>query len=446
MRKRMALGLAGRIIVSILLLLFIVQIFDWMLSDDPPVDQSPEMRIARQVIAATGVIDKTPPAERPALAEALTGVALIASVAPEPVQPKERFDAEVGEDEEDVKALALLNREFGREGYIFGMAEEPLGRWHGVISIALEDGNWAIFRVPVEAFFVDEYEDGWFTRTLFWLLILVLVFWAGKRLARPVRRFADAAERLGKDLNAPPLPETGSRELRRASRAFNGMQKRIQRMVDDRNLMLAAIAHDLRTVLTRLRLRTEFIEEEEQREKAARDIEEMQSMIDVSISFARGEAETETREPCDIALMLKELVSDLGAPAEGSSEETPRLTYEGPDRLSYPCGPTELRRTFRNLLVNALGYGKRAHVTLRKDESGIEIRIEDEGPGIPDAQLEHVFRPFYRVESSRNRETGGTGLGLAIARTVILRHGGEIALANRPEGGLAVTITLPPAG
>lgn len=436
MRKRMVLGLAGRIILAIILLLVLVEIFDWILSDGEPEERaSTEIRLANQMIAATTLFDKTPPDERAELAEALTGIALYVELSNTPAKVTEFYKPEGSSDRD---ALNLLRRTYGEDGFSFGMNKEPLGRWHGALSIALDDGSYVIYRVPAAAFEVDEFEENWLTRGLFWLLILAIVFWAGNRLAKPVRRFASAAERLGKDINAPPLPEKGSRELKRAIRAFNDMQTRIQRMIDDRNLMLAAIAHDLRTVLTRLRLRTEFIEEDTQRDKAAGDIEEMQSMIEASISFAKGESSTEAREPCDLAAMLRDLTSDLGG-AEG------KVSYEGPETLSYPCGPTEMRRTFRNLIVNALSYGGSAHVRAERLPEAVIIRIEDNGPGIPEDKLENVFRPFYRVETSRNRETGGTGLGLAIAKTVILRHGGDILLANRPEGGLAVTIVLPPA-
>jgi signal transduction histidine kinase len=255
-------------------------------------------------------------------------------------------------------------------------------------------------------------------------------------VTRPLRRFAEAADRLGVDVGAPPLPVTGAREIRKASRAFNRMQERLRRFVDDRTLMLAAISHDLRTALTRLKLRAEFIPDEEQRDKAVADLDEMQAMLEATLSFARDDAEREPRTKVDLAALLRSLCDDL-------ADSGQPVRYEGPDRLAVECRPAALKRVFANLIDNAVRYGGEALVSLGGAGDGVEVTIADRGPGIPEEMREQVFAPFFRLETSRSRETGGSGLGLAVARTIVHGHGGDITLEDRPGGGLQVRVSLP---
>lgn len=307
-----------------------------------------------------------------------------------------------------------------------------------LIAVALKDGSLLNFVVSS-----DTTSFRWAARLGLWLVvaaigIVVFSIWTAHRLTRPLRRFAAAADQLGLDVRAPPLPEHGSRELRRATAAFNRMQARIRRLVDDRTMMLAAISHDLRTMLTRLRLRAEFIEDGEQRDKAYGDIDDMQSMLEATLSFARDDTETETRTDLDIAALLQGLSGDL-------TDAGSRIDYEGPDRLVYRGGPVSLKRAFTNLLGNAAKYGGPATVSLERHGGGIEVAIADRGPGIPAEFREKVFQPFFRVEPSRSRETGGVGLGLSVARSIVRRHGGDIVLEDREGGGLVVRVTLPRA-
>ena len=255
-------------------------------------------------------------------------------------------------------------------------------------------------------------------------------------MTRPLRAFAEAADRLGLDTEPPALPEHGSRELRQATRAFNRMTARIRRLVDDRTLLLAAVSHDLRTMLTRLRLRAELIEDPEQREKAAADLDEMNAMLDATLAFARDEAADERPVPVELAAMLRSLVEDLADAGRSTS-------FEGPRHLTVSGRPVALRRLFENLLDNALRYGGEAEATLRRlDEGRVEVLIDDRGPGIPEALRERVFDPFFRVDGSRSRDTGGSGLGLAVVRAIVQRHGGTVRLEDRPGGGLRVRVTL----
>ncbi|MEM7253450.1 MAG: ATP-binding protein [Pseudomonadota bacterium] len=269
------------------------------------------------------------------------------------------------------------------------------------------------------------------------LVIFGLMVWVAHRETKPLRRFAAAADRLGLDVDAPPLEEVGSRELRSAIGAFNRMQSRLQRFLSDRTQMLAAISHDLRTPLTRLRLRAEFIKGEEQQRKAIADIEEMQAMISETLAFARNDALAEERESTNVAEMLDTICRnhiDSGNDA----------AYAGPDEVLYPCQAVSMHRALTNLVDNAVRYGDSADVSLQVGVEQLIICIDDRGPGIQTEQREQVFSPFYRIESSRNRETGGVGLGLSLARDTIRRHGGDIDVEDRhPPPGCRMKVRLP---
>ena len=253
---------------------------------------------------------------------------------------------------------------------------------------------------------------------------------------RPITRLAAAAERLGIDGDVSMLQETGAPEMRAAARAFNAMQLRLRRLIDDRTQMLAAISHDLKTPITRLRLRAEFIEEPGLQEKMLADLAEMEAIVASTLAFARSDARSEGSEAVDLADMLQSL-------AEARADSGALVGYEGPAHLTIKARPVALRRALSNLIDNAIKYGSSAHIALRLDDRQAVVEIDDQGPGIADEQMELVFRPYYRLEGSRSRETGGVGLGLSIARAVIRAEGGEIVLTNRPEGGLRARVTLP---
>lgn len=318
----------------------------------------------------------------------------------------------------------------------FGPDSHERDRHALIIAIGLRDGQWAEFhisgprpRAPRGLGFTV-----WLGITV--IIILVISVWAAHRMTKPLRQFAGAAEALGLDVRAPPLKEQGSREMRRATRAFNEMQGRIRRLVDDRTMMLAAISHDLKTALTRLRLRAEFIDDDEQQAKALADLDEMQSMLEATLSFARDDAAEEALTTLDLASMLQSLCTD-------HADSGHDVTYDGPDRLRLRGRPVALRRVFANLIDNAVRYGGSARVGATDDGNLVSITVADRGPGIPQDRREEVFRPFYRLEGSRNRETGGTGLGLAVARSIVHRHGGEIVLQDNGDSGLLVVVSLP---
>lgn len=268
-----------------------------------------------------------------------------------------------------------------------------------------------------------------------------LTLWAVRRLTRPVRLLADAAERLGRDVNAPPLPEAGPSEVATAAAAFNTMASRIRLFVRDRTDMLAAIGHDLRTPITRLRLRAEFMDDDEQRAKMLADLAEMEKMISATLAFARDEAATEPTAPLDLAALARTVVDEA---VDAAPESMDRIAYDGPGHLTVRARPVALKRALANLVGNALAYGGAARVRLLPPADGqVRLTVEDDGPGIPAEEMERMFQPFQRLEGSRNRETGGTGLGLPIARNILRAHGGDVELVNRPGGGLIATMVLP---
>ncbi len=263
-----------------------------------------------------------------------------------------------------------------------------------------------------------------------------LAVWVSRRVTAPLGRFSAAAERLGAGDDDAALAADGPAEIERTAQAFNRMQERIRRFVDDRTLMLAAISHDLRTSLTRLKLRTEFIDDEEQRRKANADIDEMRTMLAETLAFARDDALAEATTRVDLAGLLRSLCDEI--------RDTGReARFDGPDRFPFACRPVALRRAFGNLIGNAATYGREAAVALAADDREIVVAVADRGPGIPAAMRERAFAPFFRLEGSRSRETGGAGLGLAVARNIVRHHGGDVTLEDRPGGGLTARVALP---
>ncbi|GGF48647.1 hypothetical protein GCM10011611_63800 [Aliidongia dinghuensis] len=258
----------------------------------------------------------------------------------------------------------------------------------------------------------------------------------GRQLAAPMKRFAAAARRFGTDPKAPPLAEAGPAEFRTAIGAFNAMQAQIARFVSDRTEMLAAISHDLRTPLTRMRLRGEFIEDEEQQRRLFQDVDEMQTMIDEVLAFFRDNASEERSTNFDLAELLRTIIDDF-------ADQGLEVPYDGPGHVVYFGRPFALKRAFTNLIDNAVRYATAPSVELHQAAQSLVVSVIDQGCGIPPDQLTKVFAPFYRLEPSRNRSTGGYGLGLSAARTIIRGHGGDLELRNRATGGLAAISTLP---
>ncbi|AQR74081.1 ATP-binding protein [Sphingomonas sp. LM7] len=305
----------------------------------------------------------------------------------------------------------------------------------GGFSAALRqrDGQW--LRVePAEGF------EPWRWFVLLWLIFSALAVapfaWAlAHRFAKPIRAFAAAAERLGRDPRAPQLELEGPSEIAEAAAAFNTMQARLNRYVDDRTTVISAVAHDLRTPLMRLGLRLEDAPDA-LRHACEGDIRDMQGLVSTALAYVRETSETPVRRPLDLRSLAETVVDDLADRGEA-------VTLAPGEPVVLNGNPAAIKAMVTNLVINAVKYAGGADLTLALAEGHAVLDVRDDGPGIPPEDLEHVFEPFFRGERSRNRDTGGVGLGLPSARAVARAHGGDVELRNRAEGGLIATLRLP---
>ncbi len=303
------------------------------------------------------------------------------------------------------------------------------------VGVRQPSGRWLV-AAPVTAFGIDP----WQQRLLLVLAIAALAisplaWWFARRLAAPISALAAGAERLGRDPKAPPLPSGGPPEVRAAVRAFNEMQQRLAQYVEDRTQMTAAIAHDLRTPLTRMRFRIEAAPDD-LREKMAADIDQMDAMIAATLAFVREESRPAQRVRLEIASLVETIFDEAAETgAEATAGPSARVVVDG--------DPLALRRLIANLVENAVKFGGRAHGRVFLDGETAVVEISDDGPGIPPDQIERAFEPFHRLEGSRSRDTGGIGLGLAVARAIARAHGGDISLTNLASRGLCARLRLP---
>lgn len=268
------------------------------------------------------------------------------------------------------------------------------------------------------------------------LLIIFIVWFTINRLTKPLRTLATAANDLGRGAEVQPLPEAGPAEVRAATRSFNEMQERLTRFIADRTRMLAAISHDLRTPITSLRIRAEFVEDDEDRERMIATLDEMRAIVEETLSFTRDASTQEEVRSVDLGGLLESIAND-------HEDMGDHVGVESESRVVLKCRPGSLKRAFRNLIGNAIRYGGAVEVFICLDDDHAEVRIADKGPGIPENRLEDVFEPFVRLEESRSEQTGGIGLGLAITRSIIHAQGGTIRLKNGPEKGLVAIVRLP---
>ena len=304
------------------------------------------------------------------------------------------------------------------------------------VAIGLPDASWVIIHADQRFWGIAPVALG-----LVWLSILVLAtavisLIATRQLVKPIRHFTDAILLFGTHPKAAPMAEAGPAEFRGVITAFNVMQDRIQKLISYRTAMLAAISHDLRTPLTRIRLRGEFIEDPIQQQRLFDDVDELQQMVDGALAFFRGDAQEEAVTPLDLPSLVQTILDDF-------ADQGVALPYRGPARLPLLGRPLALKRAIANVIENAVKYATPPEVGLSTEETQVTITVSDRGPGIAEEALALVFTPFYRLEASRNRATGGVGLGLTAAQSIVREHGGEIILANRPEGGLEARIVLP---
>jgi signal transduction histidine kinase len=321
-------------------------------------------------------------------------------------------------------------------------AGEPSPRFGGGtpreldVAIMLPDGETIAFRTDVPRAGPPLPRRIFLDLALLTLALGAVLFVMARTITRPLTDLARAADAVGRGERGAPLRESGARELREATRAFNAMQERMHRYLDSRTQVLAAMSHDLRTPLTRLKLRAESLDDDELRQRFNADLDEMQRMIVGALSLFRGMNQDEPLQPVAVDEVLATLQREF-------AELGTSIVVAGDKPDTYFARPTALKRCLTNLLANAAKYGMNPAVVIEQDASELTIRVLDEGPGIPPEMLEQVFEPFFRLESSRNRDTGGVGLGLSIARDIAQAHGGSLTLRNRSPRGLEAILRLP---
>ncbi len=425
------------------------------------------MRLAQRIADIARLLDSLPPAERRNVAAVFDGPPLAVSLtAPRISAGKSEsdfqltmFSSMVGYALGDGLVATVARAEgvpirrplppmmgdgappFGMHPHMAGPGARPgIGLGPGgaafVVQVALRDGSLATFHSHLSPQAAAQPARLALSLLALIAVVVVLSLIAVRWLTVPLRTLAQAAERLGTDLRHPPLDERGPEEVRQAARAFNTMQKRLADSIDERTRVFTAMSHDLKTPITRMRLRAEMLDDESARARFEKDLAEMEAMVTQTLDYMRDGSREEAPRPIDVAALLESLQNDY---REAGGE----VRIEGRASSPYVGRPGALRRCLVNLVDNAIRYGRRATVSVEDGPGALTLRVRDEGPGLPPEQLERVFEPFYRAEASRSRETGGTGLGLGIARNIARAHGGELLLRNRPEGGLEATLTLP---
>jgi signal transduction histidine kinase len=346
---------------------------------------------------------------------------------------------ELGLAARNIAAAEAMGREYR---YVRDPVTNALRRIDGPKSNALlltaeiSEGRWvtAVAQFPRQDYSVVLWLL--FQTVLLYGFIVLPVVWFVWRLSRPLRNLRTAVEGFTSAAPAPPVIEEGPNDIRRLVAAFNTMRSRLIAMLDEKDRMLGAIGHDLRTPLASLRVRTELVDDEAERDRMAATIDEMNRTLDDILSLARLGRPSEPASRVDLPALVDSVVEDfhdLGAD----------VTTEEGDRLTVTMRPTLVRRAVRNLIENAIKYGGTARARVRPENGGAVVEIDDDGPGIPPGEIERMFEPFTRAENSRSRETGGAGLGLALARAIATQHDGSLTLENRPEGGLRATLWLP---
>jgi len=426
------------------------------------------MRLAERIADIGRLLDSLPPEERPKIVAVFNAPPLMLSLDRPPIDlPAETSRNDIGHGMfaavlrfalGDGMKLRIVRREGAPESFrlrdrfappdmpmmqhrmgpygMRGMRDfSPDGAFY-TVQIALRDGTWATFDTvlsPQAAAMPMK-----LALTLLILLgsVVVLALVAVRWVTGPLSSLAIAAEKLGEDINRAPLPETGPLEAQRAAKAFNTMQQRLSRFISERTRVLTAMSHDLKTPITRMRLRTEMLEDEGAQARFLRDLEEMESMVTQTIEFMRDTSASEPVQRVDIMALIESLRNDY-------CDTGRAVDIEGDVVIPYSGRPLALRRCLANLVENAIRYGESATIRVEDSAGRIIVRILDDGPGIPGDELERAFEPFYRGEASRNRETGGTGLGLGIARNIARSHGGDLQLRNREGRGLEATLVLP---
>ena len=390
---------------------------------------------AQRYADIVSLLESESPEGRQRVASVMSGVRLKVRLSPSPPPPSAKA---LSLDDSTAELDGLIRVALPDRKFALYLEQSDADQQHRVVDVALKDGSWVEFdyqRPPS----LSQWPYPFVLESLVLVITIVLLSLVAVRwVTRPLSELAHAADELGRDIHRPPLPEKGPAEVRGAAAAFNTMQARLRDYIQERTRILSAVSHDLRTPITRLRLRAEMLDDEEVRRKFVRDLQDMENMARATLDFLRGLESQEASQSVDVMALLESMQAD-----ETETGRDVRLLggLSGPVKAR----PQALRRCLDNLVSNALRYGGRAVLKAEEEAKLIHIRVHDPGPGIPESELERVFEPYYRLEAARSQAGGGTGLGLSIARNIAEMHGGTLKLRNHPEGGLEAVLTLPRA-
>jgi two-component system, OmpR family, sensor kinase len=432
--------LTNRTILLLLIgigLVHFVSLYAYQVALDQEMSSAGEARLADRLLTIKQAVMRVAPNEREPVAHEFSGGAVEAHWS----RTEHAIIGGPGSSEWDglKRRLRELAPELGEAQVIIGANRKLESDPHlALISMQLPDDSWVNVSLFARMTPQTGNHGAILSTTLMALGVIGISILLVRWMTQPLRTFADAAQRIYRGTETVSVLEEGPREVRELASAFNDMQARIKTLIDDRTHALAAVSHDLRTPLTRLRLKTEDVGDGHLGNAMRADLSEMEDMIDQTLAYLRGDRSDEDFRQVDLTALLETLVNDI-------SDAGSYAKLAGLPKLTIRARPSALKRAFSNLIQNAVTYGGIARVTLSQTEKSAEIAIDDDGPGIPAEQVEAAFAPFTRLEISRSKETGGFGLGLTIARTIIEGHGG-VSLKNRSEGGLRVTVCLPLTG
>jgi len=448
-------GMLGQLTLLMVLAFFVAQAINILLiasGGNAALRSLQQMETIDRAAAIVSAIDKAPPGLRDDILAATGSRELLITLADAPLvtQDSDRLDTLKARLQDLLPGISALHIDQAFPRRIDSDGPPP-ARWWAErlqnssfapaalrLSAQLSDGSWLNIATQLQrpGFQVPPFILG--TTMLSFLLIVGAVWLGIRRITGPLRRLASAADAFDIDSPPPALPQKGPEEVRALSEALARMHARVADMVAQRTTMLTALGHDLRSPLTALRVRAEMVEDDETRERMIAILGEMQEMVETTLAFARGISADQPSEDVDLAGLVDDVARTLAQPVAIAAGE--------PVIVRVRVVP--MRRALRNLIENAQKYGSSVSIALHAFPDRAEIHIDDNGPGIPPEQMEHVFEPFTRLEASRSRDTGGIGLGLPIARAILRAHGGEVTLHPGPSGRgtrALVTLPLPPA-
>lgn len=438
LRKLWPSSLGGRTVIILIAAVVLVHLGSMLAYRELAVDAASAAQakqLAEQLVTSMRAINERPRGRRDQTAHDLSSGGLALRWSDQTaVEAGQTRDAAL----DAIRAhLASLLPEMPANGVRVDYADrQPPGDAHAIVgSLQLPDASFVSFSIPQFGDTGPALHAALLSTSLMAGGVALVAILLVRTLVSPLRDLARAADAIGRGPGVL-VTEKGPDEVRHVARTFNAMQTRIHRLISDRTQALAAVSHDLRTPITRLRLRAGFLADHEAQAAVDADLDEMEAMIDATLAYLSGEAEPEVPKAVDLASLLATLVDAAG--------DAGRLaTFAGPRHAYLVIRGLAIKRAFTNVIDNALSYGGNARVALRDNGGDVRVTVDDDGPGIPEQELGRVFEPFARLDASRNRRTGGVGLGLTIVRQAVEREGGTVVLSNRAEGGLRAEIIIP---